>query len=195
MSFLGLALVGSAWAQTPPDASPSGNPARPSTPPPARTVPAPVPVGADPSATTAAFGDWILRCVRTGEAAAQKTCEIVQSIVAEGQTAPLAQIAVGRTSAKDALRFTLVLPNNVAIAPPPRVMAGEADKQPVDLVWQRCLPGGCFADTAVKDETLIKWRAATGMGRIAFADGGGRNLAIPFSFRGMSQALDALAKN
>lgn len=166
----------------------------------AQTAPAPktpAPVAADPSATTAAFGDWILRCVKAGDAANPKrVCEVVQSIVVEGQQAPVAQVALGRLQPTSPLRFTLVLPHNVSLTALPRVSTGEADKQPVELGWLRCLPIGCFADAAAKDDLLAKWRAAgDGRGLIVFAEGAGRPVTLPFSLRGLAQALDALAKS
>ena len=29
------------------------------------------------------------------------------------------------------------------------------------LTWQRCLPGGCFADAILVDDVRTRWRAAT----------------------------------
>jgi invasion protein IalB len=182
---LPLMLV-AALAQTPP---PPGTAAKPAAP----TAPAPVPVGKDPSATTAAFGDWILRCV--SDAGGRRICEVTQSIVVAGQEAPLAQIALGRVAAKEPLRLTLVVPNNVTLLTQPRVAAGAEDDQPVALAWQRCLPGGCFAGAVVDAKVLTRWRAGTGMGQIAVVEGAGRQIGIPFSFRGLAQALDALGTN
>lgn len=159
--------------------------------------PAPTaPVAADPSATTAAFGDWVLRCVRAGEAAAtaQRFCEVIQSIQVEGRQGPIAQLAIGRVQAKDPLKVTLVVPNNVSFATRPKLGVGDKDDKAIDLGWQRCLPGGCFADAVAREETLTAWRAATAAGQIQFPDGAGRVVAVPFSFRGLAQALDALAK-
>lgn len=157
----------------------------------------PVPVAADPSATTASFGDWLLRCVKAGDGAnAKRSCEVVQSIVAEGQQAPLAQLAIGRVQPGNPLRLTLVLPHNVSLTAAPRLSSSEGDKQPTELGWQRCLPMGCFADAAARDEVLAKWRAAgEGRGQIVFADGAGRPVTLPFSLRGLAQALDALSKS
>ncbi|WP_271023478.1 hypothetical protein [Rhizobium sp. RCAM05973] len=57
------------------------------------------PVSSEPNTTTASFGDWTLRCQRVGEAGkATRVCEVAQAMQVQGQTAPVAQIAIGRLS-------------------------------------------------------------------------------------------------
>jgi invasion protein IalB len=190
-------------AQTPPRAAQTGGPAAPAQASPTQTAPQGTaaggaavtpPVSADPTMTTAAFGDWLLRCVRTGESGRDKLCEVLQSITVEGQSAPFAQVAIGRLQPKDPLRVTVVLPHNVTLGTPAQVQAGEGDP-PFGLTWQRCLPGGCFAEAVLADDVRTRWRAASRAGSMSFADGAGRRIGLPISFRGLSQALDALATN
>lgn len=154
------------------------------------------PVEADPQTTSASFGDWIMRCQKIGAGAdAQRVCEAAQSIVVQGQTQPIAQIAVGRLKKADPLRITLVLPANVSFPSAPKVtIDGAKDGDAVELGWRRCLPGACFADAALKDDVLKRWRISTGAGKIASKDGAGRDFVLAMSFRGLAQALDALAK-
>jgi len=134
---------------------------------------APAPVSAEPSSTTASFGDWVLRCQKVE---AVRACEIGQTINVQGQQQPIAQIAIGRPAPKERLRITVVLPNNVTLAN------------------SRCLPMGCFADAEVPEDQLRRFRTATEQGRATFSDGGGREIALPFSFTGLAQALDALGR-
>lgn len=47
----------------------------------------------------------------------------------------------------------------------------------------------------MKDDLLQHWRAQTTQGQLRFKDSAGRDVALPFSFRGLAQALDALAKS
>jgi len=70
----------------------------------------------------------------------------------------------------------------------------DKNTQPVELTWKRCLRGGCFADADMKDDQIKRWKAQTGNGNLAFKDRAGRDIPLPFSFRGLSQALDALTK-
>ena len=60
--------------------------------------------------------------------------------------------------------------------------------------FARCVPSGCFADFEVKDDTLKKFRAGSGGGKLSFADAGGHEVAVPLSFKGFVQAYDALLK-
>jgi invasion protein IalB len=164
--------------------------------PPAAPAPARAPaVTGEPERTTATFGDWVMRCERSGEGAnARKICEIVQSVQVQGQQAPIAQIAIGRVQKSDPLRLTLVLPSNVTLTSPPKFSTEEKDGQLVDTIWQRCLPIGCLADVVLRDEITRAMRARNDQGRVEFRDGVGREIRLPFSLKGAAQALDALAK-
>jgi invasion protein IalB len=75
-----------------------------------------------------------------------------------------------------------------------RVAADDKDPQPLELSWRRCVPGGCFAETELKDDVLKRYRAQTANGKMQFKDAAGREVPLPFSFRGLPQALDGLAK-
>ena len=77
----------------------------------------------------------------------------------------------------------------------PRLAIDDKDTLPADLSWRRCLPGGCFADIEIKDDLLQRWRSQSAQGIIKFKDSAGRDVTLPFSFRGFAQALDALAKS
>ena len=43
-------------------------------------------------------------------------------------------------------------------------------------------------------DAVRRWRGETGQGKLTFKDGMGRDVVVPVSFRGLAQALDALAK-
>jgi invasion protein IalB len=165
----------------------------------AKPTPAPstiqAPVSDEPAATTASFGDWVMRCERTGEGdKAVRVCEAGQTIQVQGQAAPIAQIGIGRLTAGEPLRITIVLPPNIALPSNVRVVADEKDESGIELAWRRCLPGGCVADAKLEPETIKYWRGRSAAGKLSFKDAAGRDLTIPFSFRGLAQSLDALAK-
>ena len=151
------------------------------------------PVEAEPQSTSATFGDWVMRCNRmevSGQA--QRVCEVAQTIIIQGQQAPIAELAIGRIKKADPLRVTVALPINVSFPSAPQV---NLDGQPsLELTWQRCLPSGCFADATPKDDVFRGWRSAKTTGRIETKDAFGRNVVVTISFRGLAQALDALNK-
>lgn len=158
-------------------------------------APAAQPIPTEPSNTTASFGDWTLRCQRLADGSkAARVCEVAQVLQAQGQAAPIAQIAMGRLSAGEPLRVTAVMPLSVSFPSSVQIAMGDKEPKPVDLPWRRCLPSGCFADVAPGDDVLKQWRKASEPGRILFKDAAGRELALPLSGRGLDQALEALAK-
>ena len=180
-----LALGSQAIAQaTKPAASTSA--AKPESP---RTV------EAEPNSTLANFGDWALRCQRLGNGAeTQRVCEVTQQIRAQDQQNPVAELAIGRLKKADPLRLTVVLPVNVTFSNTPSFSADGKAPEPLDLGWRKCLPGGCIADTLLTDDVLRRWKTQANAERMTWTDATGRDLAIGLSFRGLSQALDALSK-
>ncbi|HEY2050248.1 MAG TPA: invasion associated locus B family protein [Caulobacteraceae bacterium] len=153
----------------------------------------PPPVASDPGDTAATFGDWVLHCERLPEGSTPaRACEVVQSIQVQGEQGPIARIAIGRISSNQPLAVTVILPNNISLPSVVHVGADAKDKGP-DLNWVRCTPGGCFAQAPLAAETLKAWRA-TQASKITFRDAAGRDIGFPISFRGLPQALDALAK-
>lgn len=195
VAVAGLAIVQatSAGAQSPPAkaAAPAAAPA------PAATPAQPKPADSAAETTTATFGDWQLRCRKVVAPAAgqpNQACEVVQSVLIQGQTAPFAQLAFGKSAPAEPLMVTAVVPANVSFPSTLRVSAEENDKQPAELAWTRCLPVGCFASAAPKDDLLKRWRSMSEAGFFVFKNGPGQDLKVPFSFRGLSRALDALAK-
>jgi invasion protein IalB len=197
--LVALAIVlgaGHAVAQAP-------QPARPATPAPAAPAPAaPVaqapaaaaPAAAapanDPAQTTATYGDWVLRCVRPENA--QRVCEVVQSLVVQGQQQPVAQLAIGYDKADQ--RFTILVPPAISLARPPSLGVAGATTPNYPLAWRRCLPNGCFADVQVGPDLLKFLRGRNDPMQVSFKDAGERDVNLPVSMKGLVPALDALAK-
>ena len=156
----------------------------------------PIPVGAEPESTTATYGDWLLRCQRiTTAGAAQTVCDVTQTVQVQGQQNPLLQLSFGQPVPKEPMKLTIYAPVNVSFPSVARLAIDEKDLQPAELIWRRCQPGGCVADLEIKEELLKRWRAQVGGEVIKVVDATGHEIAIPFSFRGLAQALDALLKS
>jgi invasion protein IalB len=168
---------------------------------PAASAPAPrppaaeQPPGPEPESTTATFSDWTLRCQRIVSASTNlKVCEVSHAVPGQQAQTTLLQAAFAKLTPTEPLKLTLVAPVSVTFPSKPVVRIGERDAQPVDLEWRRCIPGGCIAELEVRDDLLARWRGHSGPGSITLKDAAGRDVAIPISFRGLAQALDALGR-
>jgi invasion protein IalB len=161
-------------------------------------TPAPAPkkdgeaVSNDPQVTTATFGDWIERCQRvSANGEPRRFCEVAMTVTATGQTAPLAEVAIGRLKKTDPLRLTLVLPVNVSFPSAPKISLDAAD--PLELAWRQCVPAGCFADATFGAEAQRVWREGKSA-KVESKSAGGQTFNFAISLRGLPQALDAMAK-
>ncbi len=165
-------------------------------PPPTAAPPAAAaPVSADPQDTTATYGTWTLRCQHSAPGApTARLCAVIQAIQFQGQQGVVAQIVVTRATPKDPMHIAIILPPNISFPSTVKAMIDEKDTQPVELAWQRCLPNGCVAEAELKEDALKRWKAQSDAGRLEFRDAQGRDLAMPFSFKGFAQALDGYAK-
>jgi len=155
-------------------------------------------VGAEPQNTSATYGDWILRCSRTGEGdKSVRVCEVALpfQIQVRGQEAPFGQLAFGRVNAKDPLHITFIMSPNVALPSDVKLMTDDKDTQPIVLNWSTCIPSMCRADGEFKDDQLKRWKALTASGQLIFKQSSGQPTPIPVSVRGLPQALEALAKS
>jgi invasion protein IalB len=145
-----------------------------------------------PERTTASFGDWVLTCETPTNG--KRLCEVGQAITVQGQSGPIAQVALARASRTEPTRFVLVLPTNVTVTSPAAIFAEKDEKFPLGLEWQRCVQGACIASAIVGEDVLSKFASRSEPGSIAFKDAGERDVAIPLSFRGLAQAIAARIK-
>ncbi len=144
-----------------------------------------------------AYGDWLLRCKVLTQAGDKKTCEVVQQL--QSNNVVIAQIAFGSVAAQAKapaeMNMVVVLPNNVLVTAPVQASFDENDKTPLKLSFKRCLPTGCFASSLLPSETLKRWKQGDHRGRLAFTNGVNQEVALPFSFRGLGDALEAMTKS
>jgi len=153
------------------------------------------PVSSEPRATTASYGDWTLRCQRVGETEkAVRICELVLTIQAGQQQSPIAELAMGRLSKADPYRVTAHLPTNIKLPGVVKFSLGEKDPRTQELAWRSCAPVGCFADAQLSEAQWKSLHAQAEPGSLEYTDAAGRPVKLPVSFRGLPQAIDALAK-
>jgi invasion protein IalB len=150
------------------------------------------PVSATPESTTETFGDWTLVC-NTLPNIPSKVCEVDATITIKGQNAPIVRVAFARPAKDKPIRIVVQAPNNILIAPGAKIEV-EAGKGAVALVYRSCTPAGCFAESDISADQLKTFRGRTAPGQIVMTDPAGKSFALPLSYRGVDQALDALAK-
>ena len=162
---------------------------------PAAAAPSPPPsVAPNPSLTTATYGDWVLRCDAPQTGNGQRICQATQTVQVRGQSTPIAQIAFGHAASNEPVKFVVVLPVDVMFPSVVTIAIGDKDPEPVQLAWHRCVPVGCFAEAVSTADAVKRWRGESGEGKLTFKDAVGRDVVVPVSFRGLAQALDALAR-
>jgi invasion protein IalB len=160
--------------------------------PPAAPAPA-TPATETPQRTTASYGDWLVQCETQAGPPPQKICDMAQTTQLQGNTVPFSRVALVHPEKNKPVKFVAQVPVNVTIASSVRLQIDDADAG-VTVRFARCLPLGCFAEFDLKDDELKKLRAASGNGKLTFADSASHEVAIPVSFNGFAQAFDALAK-
>jgi invasion protein IalB len=116
------------------------------------------------------------------------------TIQQKDQSGPIAKIALGHAAPDQPLRAMVLLPTNVSFPSSVKIFADDKDAWGLDFAWVRCIQGGCFAEAVPSEDDLRRWRGQEASGRMVFKDAAGREIAIPVSFRGLGQSLDALMK-
>ena len=150
-------------------------------------------VPADPNLTTASYGDWVLRCERSRQPSRSRVCDVAQTVPTQDLQGALAQISIARQDGSGPLHIYGLLPANIAL-PGSATMRDEDGTLELELQWRRCLPSGCLSEAQPSEPVLDRWKKRTGSGQIVYKDAGGSDVTVPVSFRGLRQALDALAK-
>jgi invasion protein IalB len=143
--------------------------------------------------TTATYADWLLQCSTEIGPPLKKTCEMAQVSQVQGKNIPFSRIAVDQPVKGRPLKLTVQLPVNVSLRSPVVLQIPGADSA-ISGPFDRCVPGGCFAEFEVGNETLKKFYASEDLGKANFKDAGGGEVSIPLSFKGFRQAFDALSK-
>jgi invasion protein IalB len=111
----------------------------------------------------------------------------------QGKTQPFSRAFIPQPLKGMPVALFIQVPTNVSFASKVKIQTGDSD-QGVEVPFARCVPEGCFADFSISDEVLKKFHAASGSGKLSFADAGGNPIGVPMSFNGFGKAYDALIK-
>jgi invasion protein IalB len=154
-------------------------------------APAPAPPAQGPQRTSATYGDWVVRC-EIAEGQTQKTCDMEQLAQMQGQTSPISRIAIPLPVKGQEAKLIIQLPVNVSFAGGVKIEVDAKDHLAVPFT--RCVPAGCLAETALKEDEMRRFRAETQAGKIVYKNAADQPVTIPLSFKGFGQAYDALIR-
>ena len=147
----------------------------------------------EPQRTTATYGDWVVQCETQAGPPPQKVCDMAQVTQLQGKNLPFSRVVVSHPVKGQPVRLVVQVPLNASFSTNVRIQTGDADPG-IAAPFARCTPNGCFADFDIKDDVLKRLRAASGAGKLSFADAGGHDVTVPLSFSGFNQAFEALAR-
>lgn len=154
---------------------------------------------AAPDRTSAAYGDWTLRCETTRPAGqpATRLCEIAFTFT-DARNQPVAQMVLGRIARAEPMRVILQVPIEARVEEAARLQADPAAAEELSLPFKLCslARGGCFAEADLPNDAVLRRLRARGEApaRISFRDSAGREVQLPMSLRGFGAALDALGR-
>jgi invasion protein IalB len=146
-----------------------------------------------PDSTTETFGDWTVVCAAPRPGSSERVCEVGITMSLRGQAAPIARIAFGRQANDKPMRIVALVPPNVSIGPGVTI-SPEPGKPGMALVYKTCVPRGCVADADLGKDQVQSLRNRPKPGQIAFMDATGKPMTLELPFKGLDEALDALAK-
>ena len=157
---------------------------------------------ADPSSTSATYGNWTVTCV---QAADQKICQMVTKLNLkgnDGQLRPLIEVAIGQPAGGGDLRIVLQVPIDVALREPVVVSVDAEGADPAatpkpqrDLVaasYFACVPAGCIADAALDADSLETLQKVSGMTATFTTLNGAKKIGVPVALDGFADAWAAL---
>jgi invasion protein IalB len=155
----------------------------------AQTQEAPASGGQAPQAAAdlQVFKDWFLRCGNTPQG--DERCVLFQDLVDQNSQQPLMQIAVGLWGPEKLRGVIITVPLGVTLPPGLEIAI---DEQAITRApFFQCAQNGCQSRLPLNEELLAKMKAGQG-GTVAFADGNGRVVPIPFSLQGFTAGYAAI---
>jgi len=147
------------------------------TPPPAPKAPA--------VTDTQTFQDWSVHCV----AQALPPCEMLQ--VSQDKAGKLVtRFAIAYLPRQDRYALQLTVPLGVSLAKGVRITASDYAAQALPYV--RCDNSGCYVEGAIEQGALDKLGHSAAQARLTIASVDGREINLPLSLRGFSDARSAM---
>jgi invasion protein IalB len=117
----------------------------------------------------------------------------VAQVTTQGRSSPFSRVAVAHPVKGQPVKLVVQVPVNASFSSNVHIQSSDTDAG-ITAPFSRCVPSGCFAEFEIKEDVLKKLRTVSGAGKVSFSDATGHDVAVPVSFKGFGQAIDALAK-
>ena len=132
----------------------------------------------------------VIRCQGRAATSSNKECEISHSVVIEGQSGPVLQLAIAKVEKGEKYKLAILVPVNISLDQ--AVQLGTDDNQEMRKAasWQRCLPIACMAEIRLEDIDLSQSKS----GKVFYYDANEHPVVVPFSLKGFNRALSVLEK-
>lgn len=144
-----------------------------------------------PERTTATYGDWTASCATPPSG--EKSCELIQSQILQGQTTPTSQITIARTTKNGPLKIFVQVPTNVLFQSGVIFRVDDIEAG-VTATLRWCAPSRCLADAELSDAVIKKLSSAAEPGALSWKDPSQQEVKIPVSLKGFLPALNAVTQ-
>lgn len=133
------------------------------------------------------YGDWASIC-DPQSVNGRAPCYITQQVRLKERVA--LALAIGKPANQPDAPFTVIvtLPLGLRLPPGSGIEIGELRRK---YAFERCVRVGCQLEFVLDSELETAFKRGT-EGRVLFQDASGRTVALPFSLKGFSAALDTL---
>lgn len=166
---------------------------------------------AEPTSTTATYGNWTVSCAMTVLPASNsqtpvKSCEMTTRLNLkgdDGQSRPLLQVAIGQPPGSETARVVLQVPMEVALREPVVISLDQAPasgdaqtpvpQEPLlSATYLACSPAGCVAETAFAADLVGRLKAVKTVNVSFTILNGGKRITVPVPLTGFGDAAVAL---
>lgn len=131
--------------------------------------------------------DWVVECLDSTTNAAA-SCQIAHTVLFGAESAPVFVAAISGVEPGASMRAIFGLPLNIRLKD--GLVISDAT-QALKFQFDRCTHDGCYVETLVSAE-LFDLMINSSSGFATVIRDSGENFQIPFSFKGFSDAIDAM---
>ena len=145
------------------------------------------------------FDDWSAVCGKSVKGPGgivspnERLCEVVTVITKSGESAPFVRISLLPQETVKPIRMVAIVPAAVSI-PTGLSFTLAPGKPSVNLNYKFCAAYACVAEGEIPREQMVTFQDSLQTGNLTFSDPNGNKIEVKVSFKGLTQALNAMQK-